>query len=169
MFLALANIGTIAFSPSALMASHPVIAFELAGHSLGHILHGFLKRNRKKRGLSRSQMRKMANRRRRQFVDNIIMHHQRLANINRQVVVSNARERALARREKMKKQIDMRNFDSRSNSQSFEKEQDIKKRWRGGISLKERGQKIRGMTDARRTRARSRWLTIVADKKSAIS
>lgn len=164
MFLTLPNIGSIAFSPSALMASHPVIAYELAGHSLGHILYGFLKRNRKKRGLSRSQMRKMVNRRRRQFVDNIIMHHQRLANINRQIVVSNARERALARREKIKRQTDLRNASSRAQDFGFEKEQDAKKRWRGGVSLKERGQRVRGMIDARRTRARSRWLTIVAEK-----
>ena len=48
------------------------------------------------------------------------------------------------------------------------REQETKKRWQGGQSLKERGQKMRGMIDARRTRARSRWLTIVADKKTAV-
>ena len=49
MFLFLPAIGSIAFSPSALMASHPMIAYEIAGHTLGHILYGFIKRNRKRK------------------------------------------------------------------------------------------------------------------------
>jgi hypothetical protein len=158
MFLPLPIIGSIAFSPSALIASHPMIAYELAGHTIGHILYGFIKRNRKRRGLSRAQMRKMTNRRRRQFVDNIIMHHQRLAKMNRQTIVGNARERAMARREKTQRKADMQ------KDQTFEKQQESRKKWQGGVSLKERGQKIRGTIDARRTRARSRWLTIVAEK-----
>ena len=158
MFLFLPTIGSIAFSPSALIASHPMIAYEIAGHTLGHILYGFIKRNRKRRGLSRAQMRKMTNRRRRQFVDNIIMHHQRLAKMNRQTIVGNARERAMARREKMKNKADLH------KDQNFERDQETRKKWQGGVSLKERGQRIRGTIDARRTRARSRWLTIVAEK-----
>ncbi len=153
MFLFLPTIGSIAFSPSALIASHPMIAYEIAGHTLGHILYGFIKRNRKRRGLSRAQMRKMTNRRRRQFVDNIIMHHQRLAKMNQQTLVGNARERAMARREKMKNKADLH------KDQNFERDQETRKK-----SLKERGQRIRGTIDARRTRARSRWLTIVAEK-----
>ena len=160
MFLPLPIIGSIAFSPSALIASHPMIAYELAGHTIGHILYGFIKRNRKRRGLSRAQMRKMTNRRRRQFVDNIIMHHQRLAKMNRQTIVGNARERAMARREKTQRKADMK------KDQTFEKQQESRKKWQGGVSLKERGQKIRGTIDARRTRARSRWLTIVAEKSA---
>jgi len=160
MFLPLPVIGSIAFSPSALIASHPMIAYEIAGHTIGHILYGFIKRNRKRRGLSRAQMRKMTNRRRRQFVDNIIMHHQRLAKMNRQTIVGNARERAMARREKTQRKADL------YKDQSFEKNQEARKKWQGGVSLKERGQKIRGTIDARRTRARSRWLTIVAEKSA---
>ena len=160
MFLSLPIIGSIAFSPTALIASHPMIAYELAGHTIGHILYGFIKRNRKRRGLSRAQMRKMTNRRRRHFVDNIIMHHQRLAKMNRQTIVGNARERAMARREKTQRKADLH------KDQTFEKEQEARKKWRGGVSLKERGQKIRGTIDARRTRARSRWLTIVAEKST---
>ncbi len=160
MFLPLPIIGSIAFSPTALIASHPMIAYELAGHTIGHILYGFIKRNRKRRGLSRAQMRKMTNRRRRQFVDNIIMHHQRLAKMNRQTIVGNARERAMARREKTQRKADMK------KDQTFEKQQESRKKWQGGVSLKERGQKIRGTIDARRTRARSRWLTIVAEKSA---
>ena len=160
MFLPLPVIGSIAFSPSALIASHPMIAYEIAGHTIGHILYGFIKRNRKRRGLSRAQMRKMTNRRRRQFVDNIIMHHQRLAKMNRQTIVGNARERAMAHREKTQRKADL------YKDQSFEKNQEARKKWQGGVSLKERGQKIRGTIDARRTRARSRWLTIVAEKSA---
>ena len=158
MFLLLPTIGSIAFSPVALIASYPIIAYEVVGHTLGQILYGFIKRNRKRRGLSRAQMRKMTNRRKRQFVDNIIMHHQRLAKMNRQTIAGNARERAIARREKVKQE------DTLSKDRNSDREQEIRKKWRAGISLKERGQKIRGTIDARRTRARSRWLTIVAEK-----
>jgi hypothetical protein len=160
MFLPLPIIGSIAFSPTALIASHPMVAYELAGHTIGHILYGFIKRNRKRRGLSRAQMRKMTNRKRRQFVDNIIMHHQRLAKMNRQTIVGNARERAMARREKIQRKADIQ------KDQTFEKQQESRKKWQGGVSLKERGQKIRGTIDARRTRARSRWLTIMAEKST---
>lgn len=158
MFLSLPAIGSIAFSPTALVASHPMIAYEIVGHTIGHILYRFIKRTRKKRGLSRAQMRKMTNRRRRQFVDNIIMHHQRLAKMNRQTIAGNARERAMARREKIKRK------DNLQRDRNSEKEQEIRKKWQGGVSLKERGQRIRGTIDARRTRARSRWLTVVAEK-----
>jgi len=158
MFLLLPTIGSIAFSPVALISSYPIIAYEVVGHALGHILYGFIKRNRKKRGLSRAQMRKMTNRRRRQFVDNIIMHHQRLAKMNRQTIAGNARERAVARRETIKRKDDLQ------RDRNSEREQEIRKKWRGGTSLKERGQIIRGAIDTRRIRARSRWLTIVAEE-----
>jgi hypothetical protein len=88
------------------------------------------------------------------------MHHQRLAKMNRQTIVGNARERAMARREKTQRKADMQ------KDQTFEKQQESRKKWQGGVSLKERGQKIRGTIDARRTRARSRWLTIVAEKST---
>jgi len=159
MFLSLPAVGSIAFSPATLFASHPTLMYEVIGHSLGHMLFGFMKRNRKRRGLSRAQMRKVTNRRRRQFVDNIIMHHQRLANLNRQVVVNNARERAIARREKIKKKADARDA---SKGFAFSREEDPRKKWQTNTDLKERGKKMRGMVDARRIRARSKWLTVMA-------
>ena len=89
------------------------------------------------------------------------MHHQRLAKINRETVVSNARERAIARKEKI----------ARQHSQNQERQKEERKqetqnhqKWRGGTNLRERGQKMRGMIDAKRTRARSRWLTVVAEQ-----
>ncbi|MFM8185680.1 MAG: hypothetical protein ACKN9I_01985, partial [Alphaproteobacteria bacterium] len=107
------------------------------------------------------QIRKITNRKRRRFVDNIIMHHQRLAKINRETVVSNARERAIARKEKI-----ARKHSQNQERQKEERKQDVQKqqKWQGGTSLKERGQKMRGAIDAKRTRARSRWLTVIADQ-----
>lgn len=159
MFLPIPAIGSIVFSPSALIASHPAIAYEVIGHTLGNVLYGFLKRNRRRRGLSRSQVRKVNKRRHRYFVDNIIMHHQRLAQINRQIIVSNARERAMMRREKIKQQ-----HESKMREKTKSKQEDVRKRWQQGKSLKERGKEIRGNNDARRIRARSRWLTIANQK-----
>ena len=58
----------------------------------------------------------------------------------------------------------MKNKADLHKDQNFERDQETRKKWQGGVSLKERGQKIRGTIDARRTRARSRWLTIVTAK-----
>jgi hypothetical protein len=161
MFFSLPTIGSLSFSPSTLFASHPIIMYEVIGHAIGHTLFGFIKRNRKRRGLSRSQMRKIANRRRRQFVDNIIMHHQRLANINRQLIVNNARERAVARREKIKSKSQNREA-SRGFSFNRDRSVDPRQKWRQNEDLKERGKRLRGMSDARRVRARSKWLTVMS-------
>jgi len=158
MFLPLGSIGMISFSPSALIASHPYVFYELAGHAVGHILHGFMKRGRKRRGLNRKQLRKLNNRRRRNFVDNIIMHHQRLANFNRQILISNARERAMIRVEKLKQQSLQKQKDLRK-SKSDDK---LIKRTMLNSNLRERGKKIRGMNEAKRIRARSRWLSIAS-------
>jgi len=161
MFISLPTIGSIVFSPTTFMASNPMLVYELAGHSLGHVLFGMFKRNVRRRGFSRAQIRKITNRKRRRFVDNIIMHHQRLAKINRETVVSNARERAIARKEKI-----ARKHSQNQERQKEERKQDAQKhqKWQGGTSLKERGKKMRGMIDAKRTRARSRWLTVIADQ-----
>jgi hypothetical protein len=136
---------------TSLLHAHPALVQELAGHALAHVLYTHARRAVRRRGLSRRQIRKLANRKRRMFVDNIIMHHKRLHDKNREMIISNARSRALARRDQAKKE-------SPSLAQSQEKKQeDLKMKY--SSSIKERGERLRGHADARRLRARSRWLS----------
>lgn len=108
-------------------------------------------------------MRKAANRKRRWFVDNIIMHHKRLHDRNRAIVVSNARTRALAKRDSVKKESPTL---ARSHTQTLQREREMPKQ-NSGPSLRERARSLRGRVDSRRLRARSRWLTVMAQEAKA--
>ncbi|MBM5782702.1 MAG: hypothetical protein FJ368_04690, partial [Pelagibacterales bacterium] len=85
---------------SQFLGAHPGLVHGVAEHAL---VHSFFSITRKGKGLSRSQRRKVANRRRRWFVDNIIMHHKRLHDKSRQNTIDNIRKRALEKREALKK------------------------------------------------------------------
>jgi len=122
-------------------------------------LHSFARRSRRRKGLSRREMRKSSNRKRRWFVDNIVMHHKRLHDRNRAIVVSNARSRALAKRESLKKnspslQKQSPSFMERHRDNSPQSQND----------LREKAKSLRGRVDARRLRARSRWLSVMEEK-----
>ena len=99
--------------------------------------------------------RKNANVRRRWFVDNIILHHKRLHDKNRELSVSRIREQALAKRDALKNQ---QSLSLQRATQSLKK--DDTKRWREMVELKERSNNISGRIDNRRLRARSRWLSV---------
>jgi hypothetical protein len=96
-------------------------------------------------------MRKAANMKRRWFVDNIIMHHRRLHAHNRQLIVSNARQRALRKKKGLQLDHDQHSF---ARQQAKKPDQGQKQDFRTRI------EKMRGRVDDRRMRARSRWLTV---------
>lgn len=148
-------IGAITFDASSFLSAHPALINEVGGHVLAQALYSYSRRSRR-HGINRRQMRKASNRKRRWFVDNIIMHHKRLHDRNREAVVSNARSRVLARRKALEKSAPM-------NSMTPQKNQDSMK-WRNAVNLKEKGIEMRGRTDARKLRARSRWLTAMGEK-----
>lgn len=139
---------------TSLLRAHPGMVHELAGHALAHVLYNHVRRVVRKKGLNRREMRKLSHRRKRRFVDNIIMHHKRLHDKNREMIVNNARARALARREQSKKE-------SPSLAKSSNLQRDESKMKYSSSSLKDRGEKLRGHNDARRLRARSRWLSLM--------
>lgn len=72
------------------------------------------------------------------------MHHKRLHDKNREIVVSSARNNALARKLNLRKET--------PNSPN--------RKWRERVEVRDRGKIIRGRVDARRMRARSRWLSV---------
>lgn len=149
-------IGSLVLDVGSFMAANPGLVNHIAGHALAHTLYSYMRRGSRRAGLSLRQRRKISNRNRRRFVDNIIMHHKRLHDRNREIVISNARSRALARRNANKKQ-EITNSLQRSKEM---KRDDGAMKWRNAINLKERGAALRGRTDARRLRARSRWMSV---------
>lgn len=153
------SVSSLAMSAGSLISAHPGLINELATHALSHTLYSHIRRG-VGRGvgrvvLSRAQRRRTANRRRRWFVDNIIMHHKRLHDKNREIAISNVRNRLIEKRAALKKQ-----------PLSKPTPQNEATKWRDKTSDKDRGLSIRGRIDARRMRARSRWLS-VADVKKA--
>lgn len=155
-FIILPHVGTLTLDIAGLLHGNSDLLNQIGGEALSHALHSFIRRAGRRRGLSRREMRKSSNRKRRWFVDNIIMHHKRIHDRNRAIVVSNARTRALAKREASK------NNQTPSLQQSTQQRDRQRSQWQNGSSLKERGSALRGRVDARRLRARSRWLSVMA-------
>ena len=149
-------VGTMTLDLPSLMHANAGLIHQIAGDSLAHSLYSYIRRSGRRRGLSRRQMRKNSNRKRRWFVDNIIMHHKRLHDRNRAIVVSNARTRALAKRDAAKQSPSLQ------RSALMAQRVQAKPAQSGETRLKERGMALRGRVDARRTRARSRWLSEIA-------
>jgi hypothetical protein len=164
-FLSLPAIGSLTLNVTNFLQANPALIHQIAGDALTHALHSYSRRAGRRKGLSRREMRKTANRKRRWFVDNIIMHHKRLHDRNRAIVVSNARTRALAKRDSLKKPS------SNNHHESFLQREGH----RGGVSnfssssnssnLRKRAELIRGRVDARKIRARSRWLSALEEVK----
>jgi len=152
-------IGALTLDFGNFVSLHPALINEVAGHALAHELYSHMRRSGRGR-VNRRQARKMSNNKRRWFVDNIIMHHKRLHDRNRELLISNARTLALARRKAQEKQPPM------GASPTLQKDHDQPTKWRDTVSLKQRGADLRGRSDARRLRARSRWLTVTASATS---
>lgn len=141
-----------------------LIKGEASKYALSHMLYGKIVRSARRAGFSRRKARKIANRRRRTFVDNIIMHHKRLHDQNRHIVIINARERALMK----KKQESVKN----NNLEKIKKEKELRsqyKRLSDRPDLKSRASEIRSRISSRRIRAQSRWASIIEAKDKAIS
>ena len=153
------SIGSLTLNFGNFLSLHPALINDVAGHALAHALYSHIRRAGRGR-VNRRQARKMSNRKRRWFVDNIIMHHKRLHDRNRELLISNARTLALARRKAQEKQSPI------GGSPTLQKDRDQPTKWRDTVSLKQRGADLRGRSDARRLRARSRWLTVTASATS---
>lgn len=150
--LSLPSVGPITLDASNFLTAHPHLIYDVAGHALAHSLYSHLRQHRG-RGMSRRQLRKALTRKRRWFVDNIIMHHRRLHERNRKTIVNNARARVLARlKDEKKRELTQIQPTVERSAESV--------KWRNAVSLREKGSEIRGRIDSRRARARSRWLTV---------
>jgi hypothetical protein len=140
---------------------NPALIHDIAGHGLAHVLHSHVRKSSRKKVMSRRMARKMSNRKKRWFVDNIIMHHKRLHDRNRELVVSNARTRALAR----KKDRDQKPQITQSTQLIHQRNNDLK--WQQRVQTKDRGAEIRDRLNARKLRANSRWASIIRNDREA--
>ncbi len=159
-FLVLPSIGTLTLDVTNFLSLHPGLINEIGGHALTHALFSHIRKGKRSgKTLSRRQARKMANRKRRWFVDNIIMHHKRLHDRNREIAVKDARLRALERRKELEKKP------QQSNSPSLQhysrQHHPAPEKWRDRTNIKERGIELRERSRARMIRAQSRWQTIL--------
>lgn len=139
-FISIANFNAVSLASSGLLSS-PLVQ-HLVGHEILHVFFSLVRGSRKSR-LTRAQRRKMMNRRQRWFTDNIIMHHKRLHDRNREIVVSSVRTRVLAKK-----------------LAAASPATNVQRKWRDRVDTRDRGLSIRGRIDARRSRARSRWLSV---------
>jgi len=146
-FIGLANFNAISLASSGLLSS-PLVQ-HLVGNEISHVFFSLIRGSRRSR-LTRARRRKMMNRRQRWFTDNIIMHHKRLHDRNREIVVSSVRARVLAKK-------------LAASSPAV----NVERKWRDRVDTKDRGLSIRGRIDARRARARSRWLSVATTSSSA--
>jgi len=145
------SLGSSSLTIGNLLSAHPSLIQELGGEALAHVLYSYVRRAGHRRKRNRRHIRKTMNRRRRWFVDNIIMHHRRIHERNRELVVTNARSKVLARRETERKKLEQ---------QGLQHERDDARKWRDAGNVKHKIGEIRGRIDARKMRARSRWVSV---------
>lgn len=145
--------GTLTFDVNNFLTMNPTLVNSAAGYGLAHVLFSHIRRSGQGNRVNRRVARKIANRRRRRFVDNIIMHHKRLHDRNRETAVGNARLRALARQKKLK--------NPSVQSTSLQHQRSNVKTYSSKVSLLERAKSIRSNTDSKRIRAQSRWASIM--------
>lgn len=105
------------------------------------------------RSMSKSKRKKMSRRRFRMFVDNIILHHRRLHNRNRQITIDLARSRIL-------------NKDKNREKAKAELARKKKNKWREKYAKHHRAVEIKERINARRIRAKSSWTALIDEKRS---
>jgi hypothetical protein len=92
------------------------------------------------------------------FVDNIIMHHKRIHDKNREIAVSNAKAIALGK---------YKAKEGRPKTSMSPRHREINK-WRDKFDSKQDILVVRGRIATRRMRARSRWVSVVNEKTGQV-
>jgi hypothetical protein len=151
-----AIINSVSLYANSLITAYPALVREVGTHLIAHSMNSYIRSGRNLR-VSRRLRRRAMHQKRRWFVDNIIMHHKRLHDHNRELAIKEARKRGLKLNNKEKK-------DSLVKSVRKPEMNDRKDAWQQKILIKEYSKQIRGRIEARRVRARTRWLTVKDNK-----
>ena len=144
--------------------NNSILKGEGARFAVSSLLYSKIYRSARRSGYSRSKARKMANRRRRCFVDNIIMHHKRIHDHNRKLVISSARDRAVARKKEMEKQNSNQELSHTKTSTSQTRY--THQRWTQKTNLKSKAVEVRTRLHSKKTRAESRWAALIESQNS---
>lgn len=147
------SISRLSLDIKRLLKEHPRLIDEIASYSLIRLLYSRSRIPRLNR-FNKRQLRKLRNSRRRWFVDNIIMHHRRIHD-KQDKLIKSRQINNLAKNKDESRNKKIITYNPRK------KDFNCKNSWQENYLLKERGQKIRGRIDARRLRARSRWVSIL--------
>jgi len=152
--------GVSKFSSNAIKfaTNHPSLAREVGVHLVVHSFNSYIRSGRNL-GTKKHLRRKTINQKRRWFVDNIIMHHKRLHDHNRQIAIQDARKRSIAKNIR-KKKLPAPELDQEKKLQN--------RSWQQRILVKEQIAKMRGRIESSRVRARTRWLSI-SNKNNCIN
>jgi len=163
-FINLPKVGSLTLDITNYLNRGGLIKGDSSKYNLSGLLYGKIVRSARRAGLSRRVARKIANRRRRIFVDNIIMHHKRLHDQNRKIVITNARERALMK----KKQLES----LKSNTlEKIKKEQESRASYQRFVerpNIQSKSREIRDRLALSKTRAKSRWASIIEAQRNVV-
>lgn len=109
-------------------------------------LFSLIRKKSKKGKFSRKSRRRYLSQRKRWFTDNIIMHHRRLHKKNRDIVLEiEPQKRVKTKLKRKKKEL---------------KSKERERKWRDKKDIRQRSAILRGRIDARRLKARSKWLSV---------
>ena len=153
--------GSITFDKNNILSKKKFRAGDALKFGVSGFVYSKIYRSARRSGYSRSKARKIANRRRRSFVDNIIMHHKRLHDHNRKLVVSTARDRAVQRKKNAESMTLNKNNNLSLQNQRKEKVAlNSQRTWIEKNNIKREGLLIRDKTQILRMRAQSRWASV---------
>jgi hypothetical protein len=109
----------------------------------------------RKKGMSKAQIKKLMMRRRRMFVDTVIMAHKRIHDDNREKIIEKTKAKITSRLK------DANKPDSHTSKLSAPNKGDNK--WKEKVKPKQGTQRtrIKGLVDNERERSRSKWATRV--------
>jgi hypothetical protein len=153
-FINLPSVGSLTLDINNYLTRSSLAKGDASKFALSHMLYGKIVRSARRSGFSRRKARKIANRRRRNFVDNIIMHHKRIHDHNRNIVVNNARERALLKKKQLENKANI-------NLSRIEKNKNQYRNWRERPTIKSQSLEIRSRINSRKVRAQSRWASLI--------
>ncbi len=137
--ISIINLGSVHSLIGPNLLGNPLVE-HMVTHEIVHIFFSMIRGSKKK--LTRAQRRKLANQRRRWFTDNIIMHHKRLHDRNRELVINSVKDKVAAKRIKVKLSTPALQPSAKN------------------VSIKSQARQIHSRIDTRRLRARSRWQSV---------
>ncbi len=117
----------------------------------------------RRKGLTKAQRKKLMMRRRRMFVDTVIMQHKRIHDKNREQVIEETKAR-LASKPDTKVKLKAKTTTAPLLDRSPKKDFSARNKPRSQYGQEARQNRIKGLIDNERQRSRSKWAVRVSEK-----